>query len=100
MTESISARVPEAVGRDIDFFTKQEHTDRSTFVRKLLTEAIAEKKVDYALKKYQEKEITIGKAAEMARIPLRKMIQIAADKGIPFQYSAKDLEKDIKAATL
>ncbi len=98
MGETITTRVPDEIASDIGYFTKQEHTDKSTFVRKLLATALEEKKIQFALEKYKSREITVGKAAEIAGVPLRKMMQIAADKGIPFQYSLKDLKDDFKEA--
>lgn len=98
MEAIITTRIPTAAAQAIQFFTKQEHLDRSTLVRQLLLSALEEKKIGYALQKYKEGEITIGKAAELASVPLRKMMRIASAEGIPFQYSLSDLEKDFKAA--
>ncbi len=98
MEAIITTRIPADAAEAIQFFTKQEHLDRSTLVRQLLLSALEEKKIEYALQKYKEGEITIGKAAELAGVPLRKMMRLASAKGIPFQYSLSDLEKDFKAA--
>lgn len=98
MEAIVTTRVPTDAAEDIKFFTKEEHTDKSAFVRKLLLSALEEKKIEFALQKYKEGEITIGKAAEIAKVPLRKMLKIASERGIPFQYSLRELEKDFKAA--
>lgn len=57
-----------------------------------------ETRLEYALEKYRKGEITIGRAAEIAKIDLREMIVIAAKKGIHFQYSKEDLIEDFRAA--
>ncbi len=98
MDAIITTRIPAEAAEAIGFFTRQEHLDRSTLIRQLLLSALEEKKIAYALQKYKEGEITIGKAAELAKVPLRKMMRIASAQGIPFQYSLSDLEKDFKAA--
>jgi len=98
MEAIITTRIPAEAAEAIGFFTRQEHLDRSTLVRQLLLSALEEKKIEYALQQYKEGEITIGKAAEVAGVPLRKMMRIASAQGIPFQYSVSDLEKDFKAA--
>ena len=59
--------------------------------------ALDEEKVGYALEKYKKGEITISKAAEIAKKDLREMMLITAKKGISFQYSLKDLKEDFKA---
>ncbi len=98
METIVTTRIPPRVARDLLFFTREEKTDKSTIVRRLLATALEEKKIDFALQKYQEGEITLGKAAEIAGVPLRKMMQIVATRRIPFQYSLADLQKDFKAA--
>lgn len=55
-------------------------------------------KLDYILEQYKKGEITIGKAAELAKKDIREMMLIAAKKEIPFQYSKKELMEDFKAA--
>ena len=54
--------------------------------------------IRYQLYQYKSGEITIGKAAEIAKKDLREMMLIASNKGIHFQYSLKDLREDFKAA--
>lgn len=49
-----------------------------------------------ALEKYKNGEITLGKAAELAKKDLREMMIIATKQKIPFQYSVKELEEDHK----
>ena len=58
----------------------------------------SQKIIEHALKQYSEGKITIGRAAQMAGITLRKMIAIAAKKGIPIQYSIDDLKEDFQEA--
>jgi len=98
MATTITTRVDNDILKDIKFFAKEEGLDRSTEIRRLLTKAIKEKRIDYALEKYKQGRITIGKAAEIAEMHLREMMALAASKGIDFQYSLKDLEEDIQAA--
>lgn len=97
MSINIVARVPEEVSFDIDFFAKEEQVDKSTEIRLLLARATQEKLVDYALLKYKNREITLWKAARMARVPLSKMMTIAAQQKIPLQYDREDLKEDFAA---
>ena len=97
MSINIVARVPEEVNADIDFFAKEEQVDKSTEIRVLLARATREKIIDYALLKYQNKEVTLWKAAKIARIPLTKMMIIAAQQKIPIQYDQEDLKEDFAA---
>ena len=98
MAVTVTTRIDDKILKDIKFFAKEEELDRSSEVRRLLSKAIKQKKIEYALEKYKAEEITIGKAAEIAGMHLREMMALAAKKGIDFQYTIKDLEDDFRAA--
>jgi predicted HTH domain antitoxin len=49
------------------------------------------------LEQYKNGDITIGRAAEIAKKSLREIMAIAAKRGIPFQYSLKSLREDAEA---
>ena len=98
VTEIISTRIPEEVARDLKEIEKEEKTDRATLVRKLLARAIEQWKIERALRLYREGKVTLWRAARLADITLREMMELAAKEGIQFKYTTKDLEEDIKAA--
>jgi len=98
MTEIISTRVPEEVARDLREIEREERADRATIVRKLLARAIEQWKMERSLRLYREGRVTLWRAARLAGITLREMMELAAREGIQFKYTAKDLEEDIKAA--
>ena len=98
MKENVGTRVSKEVAKDIEYVAKEENTDKSKLVRELLVIAIKKKLIDLALEKYSKKEVSIGKAAELARIPLADFMIIAAEKAIPLNYSIISLEEDFKAA--
>ncbi len=98
MGTTITTRVPEDLEKKIEEISHIEHLDKSTVVRRLLSNAVQEWMVDYVLTQYQQGKITIGRAARMVGVPLREMIAIASRKGIPFQYSLDDLREDFQAA--
>ena len=97
MTTPIIARVEDSLAKDIDFFSKIEKLDKSAVIRRLLTKAVKEEKIDLALEKYRKKEISIAKAAEIANIPLADMLKITAENKIPIHYTKEDLLRDFKA---
>ena len=98
MGTTVTTRVPDDLSREIMEFAKEEKVNRSTEVRKLLAKAVRLKKIEHALEKYRKKEITIGRAAEIAGMPLREMIATSAKEEINFQYSLSDLREDFKEA--
>ena len=56
------------------------------------------KSVEWVLEKYAKREVSLGRAAEFARLPLADIMSIAAERRIPINYSAESLERDFKAA--
>jgi predicted HTH domain antitoxin len=98
MTTVISTRVPDKLARDLKEIEKEEQSDRATTIRKLLTRAIREWKIEHALKLYHEGKVTLWRAARLAEVSLREMMEKAAQKGIEFRYTEKDLEEDLEAA--
>jgi len=71
---------------------------RSTTLRKLLSGAIHEWKLDYYAKEYARGRITMARAAEEAAVPLWEMLDYARRHKIPAQYSLEDLRHDIQVA--
>jgi len=98
MYENIAARIPESVVKDIDYVAMEEKTDKSKVIRELLSSAVKERVIGLALEKYSKREISLGRAAELARIPLADFMLKAAERQIPLNYSAESLERDFKAA--
>jgi len=98
MTEIVSTRIPDSVARDLEEIEKEEKTDRATIIRRLLTRAIEQWKTERSLRLYQEGKVTLWRAARLAGVTLREMMEQAAKRGIQFKYTEKDLEEDIKAA--
>jgi len=99
VTDVVSTRVPEDIAKDLKEIEKEEKTDRATLVRKLLARGIEQWKLERALRLYREGKVTLWRAARLAGVTLREMMELAAKESIQLQYSAKDLEEDINAAS-
>ncbi len=98
MYGNVGARIPEDVVKSLDYVAKEEKTDKSKVIRELLSEALKEKLIDLALEKYSKKLVSLGRAAELARVPLADFMKITAEREISMNYSVESLEKDFKAA--
>ena len=51
-----------------------------------------------ALEKYSKREVSLGRAAELAKIPLADFMEIAAKRKIPINYTEENLRQDFEAA--
>src|SRR3989338_5811562 len=98
MYENIGARIPKEIRKDIEYVAKEEQTDKSKIIRDLLIEAIKTKIIQLAIEKYRRREVSIGKAAELARIPISEFMRILVEQKVPFNYTLESLKEDIAAA--
>jgi predicted HTH domain antitoxin len=64
-------------------------------LRTVIDDGVKEELIEESLRLYQNKEITLWKAAELAGISLSKMMSEANRRRIPHQYSVDDLLHDI-----
>ena len=96
--EVISARVPRDIAEALREIEREERSDRATMIRKLLARAIEQWKVERALRLYREGKVTLWRAARLAGVTLREMMELAAREGVEFRYSERDLSEDIEAA--
>jgi len=96
--EAISIKLPEDIIGTIKEIEETERIDKATAVKKLLAKAIEKWKEERAIQLYREGKVTLWRAAGMANLSLREMMELAAEKGIEMHYTVKDLEEDINAA--
>lgn len=98
MTKKVSTRLPNDMAKDLRKIEKEEKTDRTTVVRKLLAKAIAEWKLENALTLYREGKITLWKAAKNADMSVCKMMNIIKERRIPFRYTHEHFRRDFETA--
>jgi predicted HTH domain antitoxin len=98
MAEVVSTRVPEDMARDLVEIEKEEQSDRATVVRKLLSKAISQWKLERALSLYGDGKITLWKAALIAGLSLWEMVEIVRKRKIPVRYAFDDFREDFEAA--
>jgi Uncharacterised protein family (UPF0175). len=92
---TISARVPDDLEDDLEAYLDAEHLDRSTAVRKLLAEGLAEWRRERALDKLAAGQITFNKAAELAGMSVWDFAQLARERDITWvadDHVASDLD--------
>jgi len=94
-SEAVTARLPREMLTEIEKLTKKEQMDRSELIRRLLDSALQQKRIDDALKAYQDGKVTLWRAAEMSGLSLREMMELAKDKKIAVPYTLGDLKRDL-----
>jgi predicted HTH domain antitoxin len=98
MKENIGTRVSKDIAEDIEYLAKEWNVDKSKIVRDLLALAVKKRLMDLALEKYSKREISLGRAAEIARLPLSDFMEEAAERNVAMNYSLESLKGDFEKA--
>jgi len=96
--ETVTARLPEDMLKVIEELARASMVDRSELIRRLLEIGIRRMLLERALEAYRKRRVSLWKAAEMAKVTLREMIEAADKAMIPVSYDVKDLERDFELA--
>lgn len=96
MGKTITSRLPDKMVEEIERIAEIEKLDKSSVIRRLLDRAIPEWKLEYALKLYQDKKISVGKATELSSISIWEFMEKLSQRKIPINYNLEDLENDLK----
>lgn len=82
----ITIRFPEGEIKDIEKLLDDENANKKTTVKELIKLG----KIYFAINKYQEGKLSIGRAAEIAGLTLSEMIDIFAKFGIKSKLEVMD----------
>lgn len=91
----VGARLPLELLSELELIEDVEQSDRSTTVRRLLSKAIRQWKLDHYVRLYGEGKLTLARAAREAGVSLWEMIDYARTTKIPAQYDLEDLQRDV-----
>ena len=94
--EAVTARLPRDTLRELEILAEKMKVDRSELIRRLLDAALREKRIEEAVRVLREGRVTLWKAAEMAGLSLREMMELASEKKIPVSYTLEDLRRDME----
>jgi len=94
--QMVGTRLPDTVVRDLEAIEQVEQSDRSTTVRKLLSRAIQDWKMDHYSRLYGSGKLTIARAAREARVSVWEMMDYVKSKKITAQYDLEDFQRDLK----
>lgn len=93
---TISARVPDELEAELDAYLEDENLDRSTAIRKLLSEGLEAWRRERALDQLAAGTITFSKAAERAGMSVWDFAQLAKERDITW-VDDDHLDADLEA---
>lgn len=96
--KTVTTRLPPEVLEEIEEIAERDRIDRSELIRRLLDQALAQRRIDDAVDAYREGKVTMWRASELAGVSLRQMMNILNELRVELNYSIEDLESDIEFA--
>ncbi|MBA7541922.1 hypothetical protein ES705_34238 [subsurface metagenome] len=98
MQKIISIRPTEEIERKLERLIGIEKTERSALIRRILDIGIDEELKKHALELFRDKKVSLAKAAEIANISVREMMDLIKEKGVSLHITIEDIREDFEAA--
>lgn len=95
MSEATFVRLFDEDSEFIEDLSKQKKTTKSAIIKELVHKSIKEERLESALNRYTEGEITIREGAELSGLSYRQFLNLLGKKGL-LGFSAKDQEEMIE----
>ena len=92
---TISARIDKELAKEIEEIVKERGIDRSAAIRELLYMGLREYKLKKALELVRERKVTVWKAAEIAGLTYREMLEKLREHNVPFPISEEEIAREI-----
>lgn len=86
-----SVRLPNDLLQRLDQLAQEEHTDRSTMIRRALEKGTRDIALDRAIQAYQRGGMTAWKAARDEEIPLLEFLEEVDRRGLRFRTDEETL---------
>ncbi|MBI4220731.1 MAG: UPF0175 family protein [Chloroflexi bacterium] len=93
----VGSRLPPELIRDLEMIEKTEQSDRSTTVRKLLSRATKDWKLEHYARQYAEDRMSMARAARETGVSIWEFMEYLRAKKIPSQYDFEEWERDLQA---
>ena len=93
ITKQMNLRLDEELIKEFEELAEQQNLDRSSLFKKILIEGLQQERLSFAIQKYVLKEISIEKAAEIAKLSLHEFIHKMSQLGISSNLTLEDFKK-------
>jgi len=80
---------------DLEELAGELELDRSTLLKNAMRRGCRDLRFERACEIYRRGDITLSKAAQMARVSLREMLLRMPQAGLELNYAAEDLREDL-----
>lgn len=98
MQKPLSIRPTEEIEKKLEKLIEIEKIEKPALIRKVLNKGIDEELKKCAFELFQDKKVSLAKAAEIAGISLREMMDLVKEKGGSLHITVEDILEDFEAA--
>jgi len=95
MTKTMSIRMDRENYEFLNAISREERSDLSKAVRDLVTRG----RVLLAIEKYRKGEVSLGKAAEVAALPVGQMMTLLGEFGVRTRIDQEDYRQSLENLT-
>ena len=95
-TKTITTRVPEDLFKAINEIGEMEKIDRAEVIRRLLSNAAKNWKMEKALELLRDGKVTVRRAAKIADVTYVEMLDLSSQKDIAIKMEPEDVIKDLE----
>lgn len=96
---NLQVRLGDDDTEELDALARDLGLTRSEVARRALAEGMKRLRMERALVRYVNGEITLARAAQDAGVTIGEMADVTADRGIPyFRYRPEELRADMERA--
>ena len=93
--QMVGTRLPSELVCELAFIEEVEQSDRSATVRRLLSKAIHQWKLEHYVRLYGDGKLTLARTARDAGVSLWEMMDYARARKVPAQYDLEELQRDL-----
>lgn len=93
--ETVSGRLPDDLVRELDDLGRLTGKTRSETLRDVVQKGVAAERLERALDAYRRRAVSLGRASEMAGIPIAVFLDEMRRAGILLNYTREDLSEDL-----
>jgi predicted HTH domain antitoxin len=97
-TTTVSTRLPKAEAKELEALAKQLGLERSALLKQIIRRGQSDILFERACEAYRRGEVSLSRAAEIAKIGLGDMLARMPETGLELNYSLDDLAKDLAHA--
>lgn len=96
---NVQVRLPDDLERELEEMATELHTNRSEAMRRALEEGLGAMRLDHAVQRYLDDEVSLTRAARTAGVSIPRMARELADRGVPtMRYGVPEADADADRA--